>query len=246
MFISRKYKFIFLHMPKTGGTSVRTALRNIDMKATHRECFLHSDVKYSKAFIERAGERWEDYFKFTIIRNPFARMVSFYNHMLRLGQWHKDRIKEYTEKRTAIIDWNIIYNCHENLSIENKKVKDLTGNIITDSQWLERYEYKDFEDFIKHPIYHMHKLNVRKLDFVTTFKEWLSDGDEIGVDYIMKLEECDKGWREVLKKIGVKYFKFPHLKVGQSVKWKDYYTDELREIVAERFKIDLEYFNYEF
>jgi hypothetical protein len=60
--------FLFVHIPKTGGTSVTSALGN-------RACAHNTPAKIRA---EIGDELWNSCFKFTFIRNPWDRAVSFY------------------------------------------------------------------------------------------------------------------------------------------------------------------------
>ena len=67
-----------MHIPKTGGTSIRNALNQLiqapqpytekDMEKKHMSAFLLRDEIYD----------WDNLWKFTFIRNPYDRMVSYY------------------------------------------------------------------------------------------------------------------------------------------------------------------------
>jgi len=239
MFVSHKYKFLFLHNPKTGGSSVRTVLEELDIAAKKRECFLHSNATYSKACLEKNRKDWNDYFKFSIVRNPYSRMVSFYEHMRRIGARHERMLINYKIERNAIIK-----SGNKN---GKKKIKDLDSVILWDSREATKYNYESFEDFIKNPYFWMHRLDVRKLNFVENQVDWLSIDGEIAVDYIMKLEDIKKDWGQLFKKINQPYIKFPHITKGSGkIDYKSFYTDELREIVANRFEKDLDYFGYSY
>lgn len=95
MIISSGRKFIFVHIPKTGGTSLALALEERAMK----DDILIGDTPKAKRRKGRlktltpAGRLWKhstlrdiegvadpaDHFVFTIVRNPWDRMVSFYH-----------------------------------------------------------------------------------------------------------------------------------------------------------------------
>ena len=92
--ISHKLKFIFIHIPKTSGNSLSLFLKDfIDNDVIQRSSNMgekqgidilceknridikHADINYYK---DTYGEKINDYFLFTIVRNPYDRMLSFY------------------------------------------------------------------------------------------------------------------------------------------------------------------------
>lgn len=73
--ISDKYQAIFIHIYKTGGTSIRSMID--DKQMIHAAHATALDAK--KAMMGDA--RWNDYWKFTIVRNPYDLVESlFYHH----------------------------------------------------------------------------------------------------------------------------------------------------------------------
>lgn len=77
--ISHKYKFIFIHIPKTGGTSVE---KIFDRKASVRNTrYKHSTLQD----LEKLRKVDNSYFKFSFVRNPWDMTVSMYYFL-----WHKD------------------------------------------------------------------------------------------------------------------------------------------------------------
>jgi chondroitin 4-sulfotransferase 11 len=63
--INNKHKYIFIHIPKTGGTSIESAL---NIKQEHK----------SHEYYKKELKQYTDFFVFTIVRNPFDRSVSDY------------------------------------------------------------------------------------------------------------------------------------------------------------------------
>lgn len=69
-------KLLFIHIPKTGGSSVEHLLHRCKWLA-RREGKVGQHSTMSQAYKFMVGPP-EDYFKFTIIRDPWDRIISFY------------------------------------------------------------------------------------------------------------------------------------------------------------------------
>lgn len=102
MIISRGRKYIFVHIPKTGGTALTLALESRAMKddiligdtpkavnrrrrlkdvQTTGRLWKHSTLADIDGLV--AAEELDDFLLFTLVRNPWDRMVSYY-HWLRV------------------------------------------------------------------------------------------------------------------------------------------------------------------
>ena len=83
MNISDKYKLIFFHYPKSAGKSVVKALDiktsdKTNLEADRRQTIgLGIDYRFWNKTIY--PDKWNNYKKFTVIRNPWDRIVSLYN-----------------------------------------------------------------------------------------------------------------------------------------------------------------------
>ena len=87
MFINHTHKFIFIHIPKNGGTSIRNSfdINGYDKRVV-RKPYPHDT---STEIREYCGEEvWNTFYKFAVVRNPYDRLVSFYH-------FHKSN--QYTE-----------------------------------------------------------------------------------------------------------------------------------------------------
>ena len=85
--ISTAYKYIFIHIPKTGGTSIESLLRTPDciwtsttpffinkQHITHPQHFTLSEVEKILP-----ANHFESFLKFSIVRNPWDRMLSYWS-----------------------------------------------------------------------------------------------------------------------------------------------------------------------
>lgn len=134
MVVSDSAKILFLHVPRTGGTTTtEVLLKNLpDAKMVLPQ---HASVKTAPP---NFFEQYSDYFKFTFVRNPWDRMVSWYS-LLKMS--HDDMFKniqtlgEFADSVRGYYWFNQIdHLCDEN------------GNIFMDR--ICRHE--DFENELVH------------------------------------------------------------------------------------------------
>jgi len=110
-----------------------------------------------------------------------------------------------------------------------------------------RQNSSNFKEFIKQctnpPRDHegIKKLGVNQLDYITD-----SDG-KIIVDYVGRFENFEKDFKTVLDRLDIKNVEIPHIRHNSSHgNYREYYDDETRQIIEDRFKKDIEYFGYQF
>ncbi len=99
MIIAHHQKFIFIPIQKTGSTSIRGVLEdryncveaspdNSSLIYNHTSACrlkLYFEEQKQFPFSEQNLWNWKDYFKFTFVRNPYARLVSQYNYFCKIG-----------------------------------------------------------------------------------------------------------------------------------------------------------------
>ena len=102
MIISHRHKFIFIHIPKTGGTSITKALmpflgiKDLTGKDSHEDPLYHH--RTAQEIKKIVGEKiWNSYFKFAVVRNPWDLMVSEF-HYFKNTPYLKNIVPKYDEK----------------------------------------------------------------------------------------------------------------------------------------------------
>lgn len=79
LLINHAQKWAFIHIPKTGGTSISSVLQEVE--GTER-ITMHDSI--------RALPDSPNYFIFTFVRNPFTRLQSAFQHGVRKGEYIND------------------------------------------------------------------------------------------------------------------------------------------------------------
>ncbi len=223
MIISKEKKFIFIHIPKTAGTSISKLLKDLVPDASDKTHYTHASSRQVLKFLE--DELNEDptiYHFFTFVRNPFERLHSLYHFIHHrwpnklqgrdFNQWLFNNEEIYERRQTSTgeeavpntrkpqLDWMTV-----------SKITDQNGiatlpRIIP--SFIGRYENlrEDLEDIL----YQLNLGDVRKISEAVKFK-------------LDKLQDYhrDKDYRK-------------------------YYTGQGRAWVDRFFEVDLDYFGYRF
>ena len=135
MLISDSHSFIFVHIYKTGGKSVRAALRSYrDCPTLFRRVLeklgLIKLPTHASAQDVRAShpDRWAQYFTFAYVRNPWSWQVSLY-HFMKQQEEHKQH-----EEVAAIasfreyLDWRLDGRKH----LQQEYICDANGTLMVD------------------------------------------------------------------------------------------------------------------
>ncbi len=137
---------IFIHIPRTGGTSIRQSLDFNRPRETKQEKHWHA-----RLIEEQVGKRnWSEAFKFTFVRNPWSRLYSYYIYKLRKNQldkrgrqfdfesWARKRLEGH-DARTP--DKGILH-----YSPQSKWLESISGKIEVD--YIGKFEKleSDFEE----------------------------------------------------------------------------------------------------
>lgn len=185
--ISDKHKFIFIEVPKTGTTTICFTLGE-EFEAKHG-VNKHQDIKQYK---EAYPVKFESYFKFSFVRNPWSRVVSLYNR--------KEGIQKKNEMTfSEFVDW----------------IK-----LATDTCTMPTPK-KNMLDFFK-------------ID------------NKVEMDFIGKLENIQEDFDTACDKIRLPRKQLGHANSTGHKHYTEYYNNKTKNIIAEKFAEDIEYFGYEF
>ena len=92
MYVSERRKWLFVHIPKTGGTAIKRIVGN----------FKRIGEKHGKLSDLEEPEQYRDYFLFAVVRNPYQRYVSEYRFR---KMWH-EKSPEVLRDKGVEFDWH--------------------------------------------------------------------------------------------------------------------------------------------
>ena len=109
----------------------------------------------------------------------------------------------------------------------------------TDIKEIERMG--SFDNFM-HSKYGQEQIN----EYEGALFDWISENDEVIVDFVGRFENFQKDWNKICEHIGVVPTTIPHANKTQRKNYREYYTPETKQIVHERFKKVIDLYGYEF
>jgi len=189
--ISHKHKFLFIHIPRTGGSSIESQFNFKEAKEKNKHWTLSGWKKILDPNI------FDEYFKFSLVRNPWDFTVSKYK-----CPWFGS-------------------------DSGGRPIGELAGKSL--KYFLEHYKTPSHERG-------------------ETFYDYF---DPEQMDFIGRFENRENDLQYISQKISVHIDGNIHQRKIQmrdknKKHYTEYYDDETREIVAQKYARDIEYFGYKF
>ena len=145
-----KRKIIFLHIPKTGGTSVEKGLNLLSKKDGYgindnKKAMQHYDWNEYKNHI--GNEKYDKYYKFSISRNPYDKVVSDYFWLKNIAKLTHDNFQKKTFDEYLNYCEQIVKNKSYNLTIYHDHFKPQHQFIYDKNNKLMINQILRFENF---------------------------------------------------------------------------------------------------
>lgn len=141
MLISHKYKFVTIDIPKTGTRSLRETLLPLGIidvvgKPHDRPLNQHASIVDIEAGFKQNGWNFDEYYKYTVIRNPWDRYFSFFKYFKMLADEHTP-YKEYPSS-IAFTQGEWAFNFFRERSIDKVMEALINNNPAQSSYLLDR------------------------------------------------------------------------------------------------------------
>ena len=228
-------KVLYIHIPKTGGTSITSALSKCDSEVITER---HPIYKYDRLY----GKQIQNVLDFKLPRSEHFKEV--------LGNALYDRLWKVAMVRNP---WDRYVSNWKWLTRDACKYNNYTKN---------ENSFTTFETFVKESQRCFGSNLIRPYDHqrwhLRNQTEHIVDvNGEIMVDYVGRFENIQEDFNKICEKAGVT-LELPYLnRVGHysgeeekskptKTHYSTYYTQELVDIIAERCKPDIEYFKYDY
>jgi len=140
-----KHKCIFVHIPKSAGTSIVDVLGGDTVSRSHLPAYIYKTAD---------PERYEEYFKFTFVRNPWDRVVSTYEY------WKQGLDQTDGYYKNLLLDR---YDTFEKFVMDFLDKDSICLHFMLKPQYLYLYDYR--ENLL--------------VDFIGKFENIDKDSDEI-------------------------------------------------------------------
>lgn len=217
MLISYEHQFIFFHVTKAAGTSIRDALKDYAKEPEKfkiarpqeklgdsinplyemwKSSLWHAKAKDAKK--ELPVEIYNNFYKFAFVRNPWDWQVSYYHFILK-----------------------------EETHIRHQLVKSMKGF----------EEYLEWVIKTKNPF----PKGATKLQ-----KEIITDANgKLIVDFIGRYENLEQDFQRICQTLNIKA-SLPYLNGSVHRDYRLYYTESTKKLVEEYFQEDIKLFGYTF
>lgn len=154
MLISRKHKFIFIHLYKNAGSSITNALlpfaQDDDPADSNLPPFnpqpYHIHISAADLAAHLGAEAFSRYFSFSIVRNPWDWQVSLYSFMRTYKAHRQHAMALKFQNFKEYLRWR----CAEEVRLQKDFLVDEQGKVLVD--FVGRFERldDDFREICKH------------------------------------------------------------------------------------------------
>lgn len=159
--------FLFIHIPKTGGTSVRFALESIGQNNWVRDA---SKIWHDTILELKEMNRTSNAISFAVVRNPYVRTYSYYRHFQRVNN-----IICSFEDFLFFVEHKVFFPYTPMIQYDQTHyVSDEMGNVIVDKIFKSE-NMQELKNFINLPIENENVGNYATEEMIDAYNQFTID-----------------------------------------------------------------------
>jgi hypothetical protein len=217
-------KIIFIHCPKTGGRSISKMIGGSNSKNKNE------NVQDGHFTLNHYAENHnlDNFFVFTITRNPWDRIVSCYHYAKSWLNTQKEKAKKLNQKFEPSTLHGALW-----LKLKNNTFEEYVN---------------DFYETYKSPnvIYILPSVKLKPQPGLSNIIDCIKINNQIKANFILNLHTLNQDWKTLSDLINVRS-EIHHVNKSNHEDYRLYYKNNaLIEIVEEIYKPDIDYFGFKF
>jgi len=136
--INNNYTILFIHIPKCAGTSIEKFfdMQKLELLYLAKDIYKINNIAFSPQHLrgkdlkeKYAKDIFDDYFKFSFVRNPYDRLVSEYFYQTKITTINKPHFKNWFFNYFKKIDTDHKLTQTEFLYIDGVLITDFIGKV---------------------------------------------------------------------------------------------------------------------
>lgn len=221
---SDEHKCIFVHVPKTGGSSIENILqmdrtKNLYHRRNKIDGVSPQHLPINSIRKQIGEEKYKNYFKFCFFRNPWDKMVSEFFYRKAQNDWPRNN------EALSKMSWDTFNEFLDNIFVKSKDIEDwdevrkteFDGHLEPQLSFIGDIEIIGNYQGIRH----------LQMNFVGFYESLQRD-----FDFLME-KHLNKSVKEL-----------PRVNVGSHLHYTHYYNDTTRRLVEEAYKEDIQANHY--
>lgn len=214
--VCHRFRFVFFPVPKAATSSIKRLIARMD--GIPSDGNPHHDIRFEHVWA-RDLRKYPEYRTFTVVRNPWDRLVSCYTDKVQ-GRFSDETLGPRQQ-------------VHEGFDRYNR----ILGRSIFRPDM-------SFEEFLR--VIARIPDAVADEHFRSQYRMFSTPGGSLLVERIIKFENLHEGVTELLHDLGAEEFDVDHLHGTVRSDYRQFYTDDLAEMAARHYRKDIRLLDYSF
>jgi hypothetical protein len=230
----------FIHTTRTAGTSFshwvehnQTDYQNAPHLDIKKYPSIFPDYNYAKSLWPTLGTT------FAFVRNPYSRLVSLYNYVGEVIEHRINVYKNSLKDKVELVDWKT--HPHQSDSLISALADDIKLLEFYNrgfDYWVGSLGTREIYDHIRPGSYHL----VNSFWAGETQASWFCGNP---IDIVIKVENLETEFKQIQSLLNC-YAPFPHVNKTKLVDYRNFYSQDSKQLVGKMFEEDLTRFKYEF